>query len=208
MIPFHRTAGLPVAVLILSVLVGGTPNALAMPSLQIQGGILVGANGVDVGGTLYDVTFMDGTCQALFGGCDATSDFVFQDAAAGLVASQALLNQVLIDGPAGLFDTFPAHTQGCDSQALCMIWTPVSLSGSTVTAISVFNYSMIVDSTGLELIDSTTDLQNYLGNTWAVWTEAHHAVPEPATSVLLTSGLLGIAGYRWRQRRQAGAQVG
>ncbi len=33
-------------------------------------------------------------------------------------------------------------------------------------------------------------------------------VPEPATFALLGSGLLGLAGYRWHQRRREGTQLG
>ena len=32
-------------------------------------------------------------------------------------------------------------------------------------------------------------------------------VPEPTTFLLLGSGLLGLAGYRWQQRRREGTQV-
>ena len=33
-------------------------------------------------------------------------------------------------------------------------------------------------------------------------------VPEPASSSLLTLGLLALLGYMWRKRRQAGLQLG
>ena len=96
-----------------ALLLASTP-AFAMPTLVVNSGILEGATGVDVGGTDYDVTFMDGTCIDLFNGCDAVSDFTFQTQAAAAQAATALLSSVLVDGPAGNFDTQPNLTLGCD----------------------------------------------------------------------------------------------
>ena len=35
------------------------------------GGELRGASGVDVGGTLYDVEFLNASCETVFSGCDS-----------------------------------------------------------------------------------------------------------------------------------------
>jgi opacity protein-like surface antigen len=40
-------------------------------TLDVVGGQLHGAFGVDVNGSLYDVEFLGGTCIELFDGCDA-----------------------------------------------------------------------------------------------------------------------------------------
>ena len=80
------------------------PEAQAAVILNVDGsGQLIGAQNVDVGGTLYDVEFVDGTCIALFDACDDLSDFTFTTAAAAHLASTALLDQVFI----GAFDDFP-----------------------------------------------------------------------------------------------------
>ena len=50
----------------------GTANAVPI----VVGGQLVGATNVDVGGTFYDVTFVEGSCNTLFNGCDP-SEFTF-----------------------------------------------------------------------------------------------------------------------------------
>ena len=80
-------------------------------NLNVAGGQLMGATGVIVDGSSYNVAFLDGTCIALYDGCDDASDFTFQTAAAATLASQALLDQVFLDG-IGLFDSNPALTNG------------------------------------------------------------------------------------------------
>jgi len=82
----------------------------ATPVLQVDiAGILTGANGVDVGGALYDVTFSHGSCVDLYSGCDQLSDFTFTDGFDAVAASQALLDQVLV----GVYDSDPSRTRGC-----------------------------------------------------------------------------------------------
>ena len=77
------------------VLVAGTATAA---DLVVVGGELRGANRVDVNGTLYDVEFVDGTCSALFNGCDALEDFTFRNEASAEAASLALTSQVFLNG--------------------------------------------------------------------------------------------------------------
>ena len=75
-----------------------TPSFAA--TLNVDGsGQKRGAAGVDVGGTLYDVTFRDVTCIALFDGCDEASDFTFATQGDARVASQALLDRVFVESP-------------------------------------------------------------------------------------------------------------
>ena len=59
----------------------------------IVGGELLGATGVNVGGTVYDVQFVEGTCVDLYGGCDDLSDFTFTNLADALLAGQARLGK-------------------------------------------------------------------------------------------------------------------
>src|SRR5688572_27474840 len=72
--------------------------------LQVSGGELTGALEVDVGGTLYNVAFVEGTCVDLFSGCDEVSDFTFTSLGGATQASQALLDQVFLDVTEGNFD--------------------------------------------------------------------------------------------------------
>jgi hypothetical protein len=88
-------------------------------------GVLTGANNVSVDGTLYNVSFGDGSCNSLFNNC-AASSFAFSTSAAALKASQALLDQVLVDGPSGKFDTVTDKIKGCTYSDYCIVFTPYS----------------------------------------------------------------------------------
>jgi hypothetical protein len=86
-------------------------------------GQLTGATGVLIFGTSYDIEFVDGTCAALFDGCDSRSNFTW-DAGNGSAPTQALLDQVFI----GAFDTDYTLTFGCESNSFgfCQVLIPVS----------------------------------------------------------------------------------
>ncbi len=102
----------------------------AAPTLIVDAvGQLRGAQGVDVGGVLYNVTFTEGTCAQVFGTCE-TSSFTFQTQNEALLASQALLDQVFLDVVAqGAFDSNAALTFGCDETTLCVALTAYAVLG-------------------------------------------------------------------------------
>ena len=116
-------------------LCAGFASAHAGPILQVDvaTGQLTGAKGVDVGGTPYDVEFVDGTCVGLFPPCTDSSSFSFRSEADALLATTALFATVLRDGPLGQFDSDPSLTRGCASissgstDKFCGISTPYRL---------------------------------------------------------------------------------
>lgn len=102
--------------LVLAVCLAPSANAV---TLNVVGGQLLGASNVLVDGDIYDVEFVDGTCIALFDGCNSPSDFAFTNSGSAALAAQALLDQVFVDGGAGQFDPDPALTTGCTNSSFC-----------------------------------------------------------------------------------------
>lgn len=104
-----------------------TAGRATAANLQVVGGELVGASNVLIDGLVYDVAFVDGSCNSLFGAPDCQFiDFPFDSLPKAQLATQALLGQVFIDGPAGNFDSSPSLTAGCSSATVCAAATAFS----------------------------------------------------------------------------------
>lgn len=184
--------------------IGMTAAPAGAATLVIDGtGQLTGATGVDVGGTLYDVTFRDGTCIALFDQCDQASDFTFTTSGDARAASHALLDQVFLDGPLGNFDSRPSLTQGCESGFLCAVHTPFSSNGIFVEDGAAFNFDPSAgDYVSFPGYWTWEDFSREPTDVWAVWSVTAQ-IPLPAGGLLLLTGLGGLAALRRRTRHHA-----
>jgi len=180
-------------------------------TLNVVNGQLLGAQGVEIDGAIFDVAFLDGTCISLFSGCDQNADFAIVDFSQAKVAAQALLDQVFLDVPGnGEFDSFSALTNGCSDSFICTAYIPFGTGGAFFVAASATNVASIVeDLTGTpDSVDpdpvgpflATVSTSGDQATTFAVFTLVTPApVPLPASLPLLAAALACI---RWRKGRR------
>lgn len=167
--------------------------------LNVENGILMGADNVLVNGTYYNVRFLDGECVDLFNGCDDADDFVFNRVQGAFEASTTMVDWALVAGVFGEVDSWPGQTNGCPVLFSCLTLTPyMGFAGVGYAAISLNIYDRfgypIGDATFTPLLGSN----DYKMYNFAVWSEAVE-VSEPGAAVIL---LVGIAGLLVSQRRK------
>ena len=130
---FWKICGATFAVI--CVLGGAAQPASAATIVVNAQGNLIGATGVNVQGSIYDVAFVEGTCVDLFSDCDSPSDFAFTTKATADAASYALLDQVFV----GDFDTSPWRTFGCIGSSPCNVLTPYGADPLVPFFVEVFH---------------------------------------------------------------------
>jgi hypothetical protein len=177
-----------------------TQNAEAASLTVTNSGILTGATGVNVNGTLYDVTIAEGTCVSLFGGCDSISDFPFPNAAEALLANTAFLSLINTDPS---FKLTPTNISGCSSSTpVCFIITPVDFSYQTRSFFTSYALDVVLNQ-ATKVVSTTTNINRSLSSeTFALWAkQPTTSVPEPSSLILLGIGLLGQRWLRTGTRR-------
>jgi hypothetical protein len=107
------------------------------------------------------------------------------------LASQALLDQVFIDGGDGTFDSVVGNTQGCSATSICQTMTPYELDGEAVTVGAASNVPAGggADWTFVLVTSRATNFVPITSRGYAVWT----LVPEPGTALLMGLGLIALS---------------
>lgn len=195
-----------------AVLLAGFSSAQAASVVVNSSNMLIGATGVVVQdrGT-YDVSFMSGTCLYIFDGCDSVADFTFQSVQSAIAASQALLDQVLLDLSAlWSFDSNPNQTLGC-AVNYCEVHTPYALSSSGSDVIIRYaqnNSGTQADGVSMDI--NAIDLMSINSyGPYARWTltsgPSLTATPIPAALPLFLTGIAAIGWFRRRKTQVANA---
>lgn len=158
--------------------------ASAVPIVNYSSGVATGISGLNVGGSDYDVSFVFGAYNAVFGTTTPTflGDSAGADAAAN--AMMAVLNAEV-----------PSPTIGSGSR-LGVLWTVYSATATNFLATQVGYQPSPWQRFGDFFGNVTTD---HTANNWgfAKFT-AVAAVPEPATLALMALGIAGLGVMRRR----------
>ena len=194
-----RLNGIASLVFVITVVSGGVAGAV---TLNVVGGQLVGASGVDVGGTLYDVEFSYGTCVEVFSGCSESS-LVFSTSNDALEGAQALLDQVFLDVVEGQFDADPSLTRGCESATdNCVLIVPWERSYPEsyhdLLVVTARNGDPSISDQVASTLPAAALVSMY-SNTDSGTFARFSAVPEPSTALLLGIGLSALAVRREKQ---------
>jgi hypothetical protein len=193
--------------IVASTLVLSLSQAQATPILITDNNQLLGANGINIDGSFFDVRFVDGTCADVFGGICSRNNFTFQSQADGFTAAAALLNQIFDTIAGRPFDIDPELIFGCESVIACQILIPINIfSGQLLTSAVAGNSNGVgVLSSGSTTIVRTTD--NLLSSSTQVFASfvrsasvPSASVPEPSAAILLLCSFGILMTQRLRHR--------
>lgn len=155
----------------------------AAVTLTIENDKLVGATNVNIGGDLFDVSFVDGTCADVFGTCGDGQDFDIFGEPAAKTAMRAIRDQVFLnDG----FDFYESCTG-----MICAFLLPYDVAG--LDRVETFRINLIGDEEK-DYFDNRSFVQSFdtskvvkMGDTFADFTYIRISEPSPVISSSVTN---------------------
>lgn len=217
--------------------------AMAVRWIEDHSGLLIGAKDIRVQGAVYDVRFVQDHCLSLFADCHEACEerlargdwyppfggdcgqrpeagFVFRTLASAVAASQALLDQVLVDGLSD-YDSNPFRVKDCPPSEFayfCFLMTPyaVDLESPAVRVAVAENYGDDppgcngLPFAGDRVVEGDFALHRLVGckegrTIFAKW----HLADAPGTlSCLLLAGVMGALRRRPVVQKALGADTG
>jgi len=195
-------------------------SSVAAVNHQITDGKLMGATGIQVGTSFFDVAFSVESCNHSVAGCGVGS-FVGQpinSATAATAASEALRDQVF----SGMFDTDLGKTFGCGAGTVyCQVLTPYAINFKNKRFFNYVGFYNAVSESDDYVTNANPSLDrsanmSFVNNSnssviLAVWSPSNAnpdpinppsppPIPEPSTYALILAGLgLVVAAARHRQ---------
>jgi len=184
--------------------------AFAAPTLVVDsGGTLTGVTSLNISGTLYDVTLVEGSCATVFGTCTAASFGLNGDSTLALAAAQALYAAIL----GSTFDALPQNIAGCSSLTACQIFIPygITQTGTSFMTAIYLDWSATSGGNDVAALTSAQPIASFntatqTNNSEVVFGKlslsAVAPVPESATWAMMLLGFGGI-GFAMRRKHKA-----
>jgi len=188
-------------------LVGMSNTSYAVPvAVTDASGLLHGIDGIDVLNKVYNVRFVEGSFNTLFGN---ELNLTFHDGADAFVASYSLLEVFSLAPSFAQYNVDPRRINGIDGNATFgIIATPYRLN--TFGNVEAGLYLNEPAGSNPHTASINTNWSNAQGDSgsssifvYAEWTEVA-TIPVPAAVWLMGSGLLGLMGFS-RKRSQVAA---
>jgi len=173
---------------------------------DIQNSKLMGVSGIELYGQVYNVQFGH-SCETMYNGCDANM-FTFttsDDAVAALSAlySQALKDDVIVEGVEYDFDTKTNLIFSIEAGNFAGIWLPFAQDGQNAT--SAYGWHLQYDNDWFlaqpnAVYSTDWGLRNGYDDGYAVFTKWEKIdVPEPSTLAIFALGMIGLALRRFKK---------
>jgi|LGVE01.1.fsa_nt_gb hypothetical protein len=165
-------------------------TAIGVPMYEYNiSGDITGVSGLEVNGTVWDMTLHDGTFQDLYDAGGSTA--IYAQPFAREASNQLTL---FTSGHIDVLERFIGCSQ---PTSFCYIATAYAYDGALVTMWA----DLVYPDTATDVLRTvqTNDTFDLSGLTWATWSAAG-AVPEPSILVLMSSGLIAFGVVRRKSR--------